>query len=138
MVFSITRKSTGFVTPAEPTPTEILPLSAIDRIEGLRYLVRSVHVFKSGVRAAETIKQAMSKALVTYYPFAGRFINDPEDGEVKLACRGQGVLFVEAVANCSLEDVRFLDYPLMIPQDDIFPELSQDIIESVDIPSMMQ
>ncbi|XP_020586867.1 LOW QUALITY PROTEIN: acyl transferase 5-like [Phalaenopsis equestris] len=138
MVFSVARKSSGFVTPAEPTPTEILPLSAIDRIEGLRYFVRSVHVFKSGVRAAETIKQAMSKALVTYYPLAGRFINDPNDGEVKLACGGEGVLFVEAAANYSLEDVKFLDHPLMIPQDDIFPELSQDIIEAVDIPIMMQ
>ncbi|XP_020586868.1 acyl transferase 5-like [Phalaenopsis equestris] len=138
MVFSVTRKLSGLVTPAEPTPTEVLLLSPIDRVPGLRHIVRSLHVFKTGESAAETIKQALSKALVPYYPFAGRFIDDPDDGEVKLSCKGEGVLFVEAVADCTLEDVRFLDQPLMIPADELFPAVSQDIIESIDIPFMMQ
>ncbi|KAL0919047.1 hypothetical protein M5K25_011115 [Dendrobium thyrsiflorum] len=138
MVFSVTRKSSGFVAPAEPTPTEILPLSIIDRIKGLRYMVQSIHVFKRGEKAAKTIKEAMSKALVPYYPNAGRFINDPEDGELKLACRGEGPWFVEAVANCSLEDVKFLDHPMMISKDELLPVIPHDVEEPINLPFMMQ
>ncbi|KAH0462345.1 hypothetical protein IEQ34_009920 [Dendrobium chrysotoxum] len=123
MLFSVTRKSSGFVTPAEPTPTETLSLSAIDRVHGLRNPVQSIHVFKSGeqLKAAKTIKEAVSKALVHYYPFGGRFVNDEVDGEVKVACRGEGAWFVEAVAECRLEDVRFLEPPLMISKAELLP-----------------
>ncbi|KAL0919313.1 hypothetical protein M5K25_011399 [Dendrobium thyrsiflorum] len=140
MFFSVTRKSSGFVTPAEPTPTETLSLSAIDRVDGLRHLVRSIHVFKSGeqLKAGKTIKEAVAKALVHYYPFGGRFVNDEVDGEVKVACRGEGAWFVEAVAECRLEDVRFLERPLMISKDELFPAISQMDVDPVDVPLIMQ
>ncbi|PKA62297.1 3'-N-debenzoyl-2'-deoxytaxol N-benzoyltransferase [Apostasia shenzhenica] len=105
MSFSVTRKSQGFVTPAEATPAEILSLSAIDRVAGLRHSVRSLHVFKDGDgAAAKTIRAALARALVPYYPFAGRLVNSGCGG-LAVACTGQGAWFAEAAADCALEDV---------------------------------
>ncbi|KAK8946769.1 3'-N-debenzoyl-2'-deoxytaxol N-benzoyltransferase [Platanthera zijinensis] len=142
MKFTVTRKASGLVSPAEVTPAETLSLSIVDRVKGLRHLVRSLHVFKmlearSGARAAEIIREAVSKALVPYYPFAGRFIEDSMDGELKVRCNGEGAWFVEASADCSLADVLFLDYPLMIPQDELLPFTSPEI-DPINLPFMIQ
>ncbi|KAJ4956909.1 hypothetical protein NE237_013692 [Protea cynaroides] len=51
----------------------------------------------------ETIKKALAKALVHFYPLAGRFKQDP-DGRFMVKCTGEGVPFVEAVANCDLRE----------------------------------
>ncbi|XP_072996448.1 acyl transferase 5-like [Typha latifolia] len=136
MAFSVTRKSGCLVSPSEPTPVETLYLSIIDRVAGLRHLVRSLHVFKRGQEPAKVIKEALSRALVQYYPFAGRFV-DSEHGDVRVACTGEGAWFVEATADCSLEDVKYLDHPLLISQDELLPEPSQEI-EPINLPVMMQ
>lgn len=137
MEFTVTRKAGTLVAPAEETPEKTLSLSIIDREKGLRHSVRSLHVFVSGEKAAETIKQALAKALVLYYPFAGRFVEDAVDGEVKVRCSGEGAWFIEAAADCSLNDVKLLDYPLMIPQDELLPVTSPEM-DPLDIPLMMQ
>ncbi|XP_072976146.1 acyl transferase 4-like [Typha angustifolia] len=136
MAFSVTRKPGCLVSPSEPTPVETLYLSIIDRVAGLRHLVRSLHVFKRGEEPAKVIKEALSRALVQYYPFAGRFV-DSEHGDVRVACTGEGAWFVEATADCSLEDVKYLDHPLLISQDELLPEPSQEI-EPINLPLMMQ
>ncbi|XP_072976357.1 acyl transferase 4-like [Typha angustifolia] len=136
MGFSVTRNFGCLVSPSEPTPAETLYLSIIDRVPGLRHLVRSLHVFKRGDEPAKVIKEALSKALVKYYPFAGRFV-DSEHGDVRVACTGEGAWFIEATADCSLEDVQYLDHPLVIPQDELLPEPSQEI-EPLNVPVMLQ
>ncbi|XP_008798875.1 acyl transferase 4-like [Phoenix dactylifera] len=136
MGFSVTRTAQSLVSPWEPTPSDTLSLSIIDRVPGLRHLVRSLHVFKHGQEPAKVIKEALSKALVPYYPFAGRFV-DSEHGDVRIACTGEGAWFVEATANCSLEDVRYLDHPLMIPQDELLPKPGPEL-DPLDLPLMMQ
>ncbi|KAH7676297.1 Transferase protein [Dioscorea alata] len=138
--YTVTRVSKSLVTPSEPTPTnETLTLSVIDRVPGLRHCVRSIHAFKHGQEPAKVIKEALSKALVHYYPFAGRFIDpvSPAAGEVTVACSGEGVYFIKAKANCSLEDVKYLDLPLMIPEQELLPEPHPDV-PSLDMPLMMQ
>nr|BAD10741.1 hypothetical protein [Oryza sativa Japonica Group] len=65
------------VAPSSPTPAETLPLSVIDRVAGLRHLVRSLHVFEAGGGGGEparVVREALGKALVEYHPFAGRFV----------------------------------------------------------------
>uniref|UniRef100_A0A804HV67 Uncharacterized protein n=1 Tax=Musa acuminata subsp. malaccensis TaxID=214687 RepID=A0A804HV67_MUSAM len=106
MSFAVTRTSRSFVAPCEETPRGSLGLSFIDREPVFRYVVRSLHVFRHGREPARVIREALSKALVKYYPFAGRFADDPDGGgEVRVACTGEGVWFVEAKTDCSLEDM---------------------------------
>ncbi|KAK9161423.1 hypothetical protein Syun_007764 [Stephania yunnanensis] len=62
----------------------------------------------------EMIKAAFAKVLVPYYPLAGRLQkssgddNGPED-DIHVACTGEGVWFVEAIANCSLVAANYFD-----------------------------
>ncbi|URD75115.1 Transferase family [Musa troglodytarum] len=138
MSFSVTRTNRSLVAPCRVTPTGSLGLSAIDRVPGLRHMVRSLHVFRHGREPARVIREALSKALVKYYPFAGRFVDDPEGGgEVRVACTGEGAWFVEAKAGCSLEDVKYLDLPLMIPEDALLPEPCPGL-NPLDLPLMLQ
>ncbi|RZS12237.1 hypothetical protein BHM03_00043649, partial [Ensete ventricosum] len=133
MSFAVTRTSRSFIAPCEATPRSSLGLSVIDRVPALRHMVRSLHVFTHGREPARVIREALSKALVKYYPFAGRFVDDPDgSGEVRVVCNGEGAWFVEAKTDCSLEDVKYLESPLMIPEDELLPK------SSLDVPLMMQ
>ncbi|EHA8588625.1 putative Acyl transferase 5 [Cocos nucifera] len=53
MSFSVIRTGQSLVGPSEPTPSEMLYLSIIDRVPGLRHMVRSLHVFKHGQEPAK-------------------------------------------------------------------------------------
>ncbi|XP_062181320.1 acyl transferase 5-like [Phragmites australis] len=147
VTITVTRKSQSFVAPpsAVPAPAEMtLELSAIDRVPGLRHTVRSLHVFRHKdaarrdvARPAEVIRVALSRALVDYRPFAGRFVGSVVAGEACVECTDDGAWFVEAVANCSLEDVNGLDYPLMVSEDDLLPA-PEEGVDPTSIPIMMQ
>ncbi|KAJ0972456.1 hypothetical protein J5N97_020415 [Dioscorea zingiberensis] len=79
-------------------------------------------VFNHGQEPAKAIRQALSKALVPYYPLAGVFVVSHQE-ELQVLCNGDGVWFVEAVADCTLEDLHFLtDFPLIINQNDLLPQ----------------
>ena len=52
---------------------------------------------------AQILKEALSKALVPFYPMAGRLKRD-EDGRIEIDCNGNGVLFVEAVTDANIDD----------------------------------
>ncbi|ONK71877.1 uncharacterized protein A4U43_C04F13300 [Asparagus officinalis] len=136
-LFTVTRQSESLVKPSTPTPSETLELSILDRMPGLRHQVRSLHVFKHGQQPTKVIREALAKALVPYYPFAGRFAVSTDHGEMVVECTGEGAWFVEATANCSLEDVNYLDHPFLIPQDELMPNPKVEG-EVLDIPLMMQ
>uniref|UniRef100_A0A0A9GRP0 Uncharacterized protein n=1 Tax=Arundo donax TaxID=35708 RepID=A0A0A9GRP0_ARUDO len=140
--FPVTRTSLSLVAPSSPTPQETLRLSVIDRVAGLRHLVRSLHVFSGAGEGgappappARTLREALGKALVDYYPMAGRFVE--EEGEVRVACTAEGAWFVEAAAACSLEEVKHLDHPMLIPKEELLPEPAPDV-NPLDVPLMMQ
>ncbi|VAH01953.1 unnamed protein product [Triticum turgidum subsp. durum] len=152
MGFAVTRTSKSLVAPSSPTPAgETLRLSCLDRVPGLRHLVLSLHAFDGAKRVdgavgegeaaaspASAVREALGKALVDYYPFAGRFLEPEEEGgEVRVACTGEGAWFVEATAACSLEDVKHLDHPMVIPKEELLPEPSPDV-PALDMPLMMQ
>jgi hypothetical protein len=143
MGFPVTTMNRSLVPPSSPTPNETLRLSVIDRVAGLRHLVRSLHVFtaaagrdKTSSSPAKTLREALGKALVDYYPLAGRFV-EAEGGETRVACTAEGAWFVEAAAACTLEEVKHLDHPMLIPKEDLLPEPAPGVLP-LDMPLMMQ
>ncbi|XP_065864822.1 acyl transferase 4 [Euphorbia lathyris] len=121
MDFSIIRKNGGLVKPYEQTPSETLDLSVIDRLPVLRCNTRTLHVFRHGPEAAEVIREALSKALVPYYPLAGR-LEESNNGQLQICCGGEGVWFVEASANCTLDSVNYFDNVESIPYLQLLPD----------------
>lgn len=106
-------KEAVIVTPAESTPTGVLPLSPLDSQLFLRFTIEYLLVYKPHLpsdalnpRATVTrLKSALAKALVPYYPFAGRVrAKSDGDGGLEVVCRGQGVLFIEAVSDYEVNE----------------------------------
>ena len=109
LVFSVKREQPVLVAPAKPTPHELKPLSDIDDQEGLRFQVPTIHVYRnhSPIRGRDLtflLREALAKALIFYYPFAGRLREWP-GRKLAVECTGEGVLFVEADADVSLEQL---------------------------------
>ncbi|PWA84990.1 HXXXD-type acyl-transferase family protein [Artemisia annua] len=120
MEFSVTKSNGSLVQPSKPTPSTTLDLSRIDRLPVLRCNARTLHVFEAigplGV-AQSTIREALSKALVPYYPLAGRLTSNGSN----IDCTGDGVWFVEATANCSLKSVGYFEDVTSIPFNELLP-----------------
>ncbi|XP_058183483.1 omega-hydroxypalmitate O-feruloyl transferase-like [Rhododendron vialii] len=73
--------------------------------------VRTVYLFKPSKKegngegeVVEVIKNALSKALVIFYPVAGRLTFDSE-GRMAVDCTDEGAVFVEAEAGCTIDDI---------------------------------
>lgn len=100
------------VPPAEETKKGLYFLSNLD--QNIAVIVRTVYCFKSGERgnekAGEVLKNALKKVLVHYYPLAGRLTISLE-GKLIVDCTGEGALFVEAEANCSMEEIGDITKP---------------------------
>ncbi|EXC29146.1 Omega-hydroxypalmitate O-feruloyl transferase [Morus notabilis] len=71
-------------------------------------IIRTIHGFKSSERgndkAGEVIRDALGKVLVHYYPLAGRLMISSE-GKLVINCTGEGVVFVEAEADCEMKEI---------------------------------
>ncbi|KAF8674787.1 hypothetical protein HU200_048069 [Digitaria exilis] len=115
MNFVVTKSSSlEFVLPSKPTPAGELPLTSTDKPR-LILPITSFKVFERPIHEpAQTIRRALSQALVYYYPLAGR-LAVRTGCDVHIACTGEGVAFASATASCSLQDVRFLHAPPAIP-----------------------
>jgi hypothetical protein len=102
--FPVRRQPAVLVAPATPTPRELKLLSDIDDQESLRFHVPVIHFFQhGGDRAAVVLRDAIARALVHYYPFAGR-LRELECRKLAVDCTGEGVLFVEAEADVRLHN----------------------------------
>ena len=105
--FTVRRKAAELVAPAGPTPREMKRLSDIDDQDGLRFHIPVIQFYRrdasmSGKDPAAVVRDAVARALVHYYPFAGR-LREIEGRKLAVDCTGEGVLFIEADADVSLE-----------------------------------
>ena len=155
MGFAVRRTSRSYVRPSAATPSGALELSIIDRVVGLNHLVRSLHVFAAAAAPvagrqdddarttspspARALREALGKALVDYYPFAGRLVDGAGGpGVSRVECTSEGAWFVEATAAFSLDDAGRLDqYPYVIPEDDLLPDAAPDVVP-LNLPLAMQ
>lgn len=122
---TVAKSPPELVPPAGPTPGGVLPLSSIDKTAAVRVSVDFIQVFppssdRGGDDQVATMRQGFARALVPYYPVAGR-IAEPSPGDLVVDCTGEGVWFVQATASCSLADVNGLERPLLIPKAELIP-----------------
>ncbi|XP_058104015.1 benzyl alcohol O-benzoyltransferase-like [Magnolia sinica] len=107
LVFSVTRGKPVLVSPAKPTPHEFKLLSDIDDQECLRFQLPILQFYRNdpsmrGRDPVGVIRDAIAKALVFYYPFAGRIREGP-GRKLTVECTGEGLAFIEADADVSLK-----------------------------------
>ncbi|KAK9905121.1 hypothetical protein M0R45_000457 [Rubus argutus] len=126
------REST-MVRPATETPRQSLWMSNLD-LMSVNNHTPSVYIYKPKVGADNNffdplvLKNALSKALVPFYPLAGRLKrsnnNDhDENGRIEINCNADGALFVVADSNSCIDD--FGDF---LPT----PEFGRTLIPAVD------
>ncbi|CAK8568096.1 unnamed protein product [Lathyrus sativus] len=100
------------VQPAEETEKGLYFLSNLD--QNIAVPMRTIYCFKSESRgneeAGEVIKDALSKILVPYYPMAGKLIISSE-GKLIVDNTGEGAVFVEAEADCGVDEIGDLRKP---------------------------
>ncbi|KAK4430464.1 Benzyl alcohol O-benzoyltransferase [Sesamum alatum] len=109
LTFKVTRQNPELIPPAKPTPHEFKPLSDIDDQDGLRFQIPVIQFYRKnpamdGKDPVKVIRDAMAKALVFYYPFAGR-LREMAGRKLVVECTGEGVLFIEADAELSLQQL---------------------------------
>lgn len=102
----ITVRDSTMVGPAQETPRRILWNANVDLVVP-NFHTPSVYFYRptgsSNFFEARILKDALSRALVPFYPMAGRLMKD-EDGRVEIDCQGQGVLFVEAESDGVIDE----------------------------------
>ncbi|GMH06869.1 hypothetical protein Nepgr_008709 [Nepenthes gracilis] len=102
----VNRGKPTLVPPAEDTAKGLYFLSNLD--QNIAVIVRTIYFFKSEEKgnemAARVIRAALAKVLVSYYPLAGRLTISSE-GKLIVDCTGEGAVFVEAEAECRMEEI---------------------------------
>ncbi|KAM3335201.1 hypothetical protein ACQJBY_029548 [Aegilops geniculata] len=96
------------VTPMEQTPSQGLWLSPLDLAIVNRGLIPTVYFYSSSSGVVDDffdvarLKVALAKALVPFYPLAGR-IGVDGGGRAEVHCAGQGALFVVARSDLTVD-----------------------------------
>jgi shikimate O-hydroxycinnamoyltransferase len=114
MAFHVQVLESSFVVPWEPTPRKGLWLSSLDTVQANKGHTPTIYLYspKDVATAADffdvaRLKEAMAKALVAFYPLAGRLSVNDDDGRVEIDCNDEGALFVVARADdLTLDDVK--------------------------------
>ncbi|XP_015897696.3 alcohol acyl transferase 1 allele RGb-like [Ziziphus jujuba] len=109
--FHVKRCEAELVVPTKPTPNELKYLSDIDDQDFLRFQVHFIWYYRNspsplmeGKDPVKVIREALGKALVFYYPLAGRLV-EGYNRKLIVDCNGKGVLFIEADADISLHQL---------------------------------
>lgn len=106
-MISISIKSNSIVIPSEPTPSGILHLSESDQAAQWTN-TPVIHIYKPNNNiipsSFKKTKNALSRALVHFYPLAGR-LHWKEGGQLELDCNAMGVQVLEAYADAKLDEL---------------------------------
>ena len=139
LTFTVTKKSPELLCPAKSTPHEFKYLSDIDDQAFLRTYVTIINFYKKnpsmeGKDPVKIIREAVAKALVFYYPLAGR-LREHTGRKLVVECTGQGVVFVEADADAMLQHLG-VDalYPPFPNSDDLVTDVPSSLGILDDIP----
>nr|ABI48360.1 putative alcohol acyltransferase 1 [Lavandula angustifolia] len=101
-------KESTMVRPAAETPSGSLWLSNLDLLSPANYHTLSVHFYSHDGSAnffdATALKEALSRALVDFYPYAGRLKLNKEN-RLEIECNGEGILLVEAECSGALDEL---------------------------------
>ncbi|GJN40654.1 hypothetical protein PR202_gb29903 [Eleusine coracana subsp. coracana] len=96
------------VVPAEETPAESIWLSNLD-LAARRGYTPTVYFYRPngepGFFAADAVKHSLAKALVAFYPLAGRLGLDATTRRVQVDCTAEGAVFVTARSDYALDDL---------------------------------
>uniref|UniRef100_A0A0D9WMP7 Uncharacterized protein n=1 Tax=Leersia perrieri TaxID=77586 RepID=A0A0D9WMP7_9ORYZ len=103
----------SMVIPGEATPEHAIWLSNFDLLVARShtptfYLYRRPTGSSDDAAAffsPDVLKVALSKALVPFYPLAGRLSQDDTTGRPEISCTGEGVLFVTARSDVTIDDL---------------------------------
>ncbi|XP_074269959.1 benzyl alcohol O-benzoyltransferase-like [Silene latifolia] len=139
LTFKVTRQAPELICPASPTPYESKELSDLDNSKDVRYLVPLIMFYRNptsninlyylrGSDPVKVIKDAIAKALVWYYPLVGR-LRETSEGKLVVECNEEGVLFIEADADVTLDDFGEPLHPPFACSD----ELLYDVRDPLDI-----
>lgn len=100
--------SSELVIPCEVTPRKPLWLSNLDLAgrkahTAMVYFYRPNDSTRKDFFSVESMRSSLAKALVPFYPLAGRLGEDSE-GRTEINCNGEGALFIVARSNAMLDD----------------------------------
>ncbi|GAV74201.1 Transferase domain-containing protein [Cephalotus follicularis] len=107
-VFSVRRQPPELIGSAlQQTPRDLKLLSDLD--DHFRMHIEMILFYKNnpsmkGKDPVRVIREALGGALVYYYPFAGRLREGPNE-KLMVDCTDEGILFIEAEANITLEQL---------------------------------
>ncbi|GMY13893.1 spermidine hydroxycinnamoyl transferase-like [Fagus crenata] len=105
----ITIRSISMVVPSEPTPNGLLQLSESDQVAQWTH-APVIHIYRPNNTnstipfSIETMKDSLSRALVHFYPLAGR-LHWIEGGRLELDCNAIGVQLLEAYSEGTLDEL---------------------------------
>ncbi|KAK8546104.1 hypothetical protein V6N13_067338 [Hibiscus sabdariffa] len=107
LTFTVRLRKPEFITPNKPTSHEQKIVSDIDDQVSLRFQMPLVFFYRydpsmEGKDPAEVIKDALAQTLVLYHPLAGR-LREGNDGKLIVDCNEEGVMFIKADADVTLE-----------------------------------
>lgn len=91
------------VRPCNPTPCHSLYLSNLDDQSFLRFCIKYLYVYRRSVPGA-ALASSLAKALVEYYPLAGRLARSPAGEKLEIECNAQGAVLAEAYAEFTADE----------------------------------
>ena len=114
--FKVRRCQPKLVVPAKATPHEVKHLSDIDTQGIIQHAIPVIQVYRGnlsmkGRDPVDIVRKALAETLVFYYPFAGRF-RQGQNRNFMVECNGEGVVFVEADADVTVDDFGDIYHPI--------------------------
>ncbi|KAM3692094.1 hypothetical protein ACJW31_08G062400 [Castanea mollissima] len=102
-------RSISIVVPSEPTPSGLLRLPETDQVKQWTH-ARLIYIYRAKSNnttipfSFEAMKHSLSRALIHFYPLAGRLCWI-EGGRLELDCNAMGVQLLEAYSEAELDEL---------------------------------